>query len=401
MNPRLPLRAVAAIMFSLPIFLAACGESKSQDGMGMPPAVVSTMTVQAADIPIAFEYVGQTTGSKEVEVRARVTGILDRRHFSEGNAVKAGQLLFTIDPSQFAAQAAAAEADLARAQAQLAQAEREAARLKPLAERRAVGQKEADDAQSSAELAAAAVKAAEARLREAKLNLGYTRVVAPVSGLTGRSAKSEGSLLNANETLLTTISQLDPIWIRFHVSESDQLKLARGAAENRLVLPKSNAFDVSVKLADDSIVPRKGSINFADPRIDPATGTYEMRAELENPGGSLKPGQFVRVRLAGAYRKDAIAVPQAAVLDGPQGKFVYVPAKDKDGKDVALPRPVVVGDWTDGKSNQWIVESGLKAGEAVIVEGVARVMFPGQPIQVVPPGAAKGPAGAPADPAKK
>jgi membrane fusion protein (multidrug efflux system) len=304
--------------------------------------------------------------------------------------VKAGQLLFTIDPATFVAQAAAAEAELSRAQAQRTQAEREAARLKPLAERRAVGQKEADDAQSSAELAAAAVKAAEARLTEARLNLGYTRVVAPVSGLTSRAAKSEGSLLNANETLLTTISQLDPIWIRFHVSESDQLKLARGAAENRLVLPKSNAFEVSVKLADDSIVPGKGSINFADPRIDPATGTYEMRAELANPDGSLKPGQFVRVRLAGAYRKDAIAVPQAAVLDGPQGKFVYVPSKDKDGKDIALPRPVVVGDWTDGKSNQWIVESGLKPGEAVIVEGVARVMFPGQPIQVAPPGAAKG-----------
>jgi membrane fusion protein (multidrug efflux system) len=206
-----------------------------------------------------------------------------------------------------------------------------------------------------------------------------------VSGLTSRAAKSEGSLLNANETLLTTISQLDPIWIRFYVSENEQLKLAREAAANRIVLPKGNSFDVTVKLADDSIVPRKGAINFADPRINPATGTYEMRAEFANPDGNLKPGQFVRVKLAGAYRKDAIAVPQAAVLDGPQGKFVYVPGKDKDGKDVALPRPVVVGDWTDGDSNRWVVESGLKPGDAVIVDGIARVMFPGQPIQVVPP----------------
>jgi membrane fusion protein (multidrug efflux system) len=364
--------------------------------------MVSTLTVQATDIPVAFEYVGQTTGSKEVEVRARVTGILGRRHFSEGNAVKSGQLLFTIDPSTFAAQAAAAEAELARAQAQRAQAEREAARLKPLAERRAVGQKEADDAQSSAELAAAAVKAAEAHLAEARLNLGYTRVAAPVSGLTSRAAKSEGSLLNANETLLTTISQLDPIWIRFYVSENEQLKLAREAAANRIVLPKGNSFDVTVKLADDSIVPRKGAINFADPRINPATGTYEMRAEFANPDGNLKPGQFVRVKLAGAYRKDAIAVPQAAVLDGPQGKFVYVPGKDKDGKDVALPRPVVVGDWTDGDSNRWVVESGLKPGDAVIVDGIARVMFPGQPIQVVPPGTVPGgpPQKAPAGAAK-
>ena len=403
MNPRFPVRTLTVAMLTAAVFLSACGQSQPQGGMGFPPAMVSTITVQGADIPVAFEYVGQTTGSKEVEIRARVTGILDRRHFKEGGAVKSGQLLFTIDPATFAAQAAAAEAELARAQAQRAQAEREAARLKPLAERRAVGQKEADDAQSNAELAAAAMKAAAAHLAEARLNLGYTRVVAPVSGLIGRAAKSEGSLLNANETLLTTISQLDPIWIQFYISENEQLKLSRGAAEGRLVLPKSNAFDVTVKLADDSIVPRKGSINFADPRINPATGTYEMRAELANPDGSLKPGQFVRVKLSGAYRKDAIAVPQVAVLDGPQGKFVYVPAKDKDGKDIALPRPVVVGDWVDGDgSNRWVIESGLKPGEAIIVDGIARVMFPGQPIQVVPPGTAPaGPPGAPTAATKK
>jgi len=382
--------------------LSACGQAQAPGGMGFPPAMVSTTNVQAADIPIAFEYVGQTTGSKEVEVRARVTGILDRRHFAEGGAVKSGQLLFTIDPATFAAQASAAEAEVARAQAQRSQADREAARLKPLAERRAVGQKEADDAQSNAELAAAAVKAAEARLAEARLNLGYTRVIAPVGGLIGRAAKSEGSLLNANETLLTSISQLDPIWIQFHISENEQLRLSRGVAEGRLVLPKANAFDVTVKLADDSLFPRKGTINFADPRINPGTGTYEMRAELANPDGSLKPGQFVRVSLAGAYRKDAIAVPQVAVLDGPQGKFVYVPAKDKDGKDIALPRPVVAGDWVDGNgSKRWIIESGLKPGEAVIVDGIARVMFPGQPIQVVPPGTAPAGPGAPPAATKK
>jgi len=406
MNPRFPSSALTSALTSAMLAtvasLSACGQAQAPAGMGFPPAMVSTINVQAADIPIAFEYVGQTTGSKEVEVRARVTGILDRRHFIEGGAVKSGQLLFTIDPATFAAQAAAAEAEVARAQAQRSQAEREAARLKPLAERRAVGQKEADDAQSNAELAAATVKAAEARLAEARLNLGYTRITAPVGGLIGRAAKSEGSLLNANETLLTTISQLDPIWIQFHISENEQLKLSRGVAEGRLVLPKANAFDVTVKLADDSLFPRKGTINFADPRINPGTGTYEMRAELANPDGSLKPGQFVRVSLAGAYRKDAIAVPQVAVLDGPQGKFVYVPAKDKDGKDIALPRPVVVGDWVDGNGSQrWIIESGLKPGEAIIVDGIARVMFPGQPIQVVPPGTPPASPGAPPAATKK
>lgn len=362
------------------------------------------MTVQPADIPVAFEHTGQTIGSKEVEVRARVTGILDKRLFNEGSPVKAGQPLFLIDPATFEAQAAAAEAELSRARAQLAQSEREAARLKPLAEKRAVGQKEADDAQSNAELAAAAVKSAQARLKEAQLNLGYTRVNAPISGLSGRAAKSEGSLVNANETLLTAISQTDPIWIQFFIAENDQLRLSRAAAEGKLALPKDNGYEVTVRLADNSTLPRKGTINFADPRVGSTTGSYEMRASFANADGLLKPGQFVRVTLGGAVRKNAIAVPQVAVMDGPQGKFVYVPGKDKDGKEVALPRPVTVGDWVDGTNgHRWIVESGLAAGDAVIVEGLARVMFPGQPITVVPAGAtAAPPAGAPpADESKK
>lgn len=395
---------VASGLVALSLGIVGCGRSADGQPHGMPPAAVSVVTVQPADIPVAFEHTGQTIGSKEVEVRARVTGILGKRLFNEGAYVKAGQPLFLIDPASFEAQAAGAEADLARARAQLAQSEREAARLKPLVEKRAVGQKEADDAQSNAELAAASVKAAQARLTEARLNLGYTRVNAPISGLSGRAAKSEGSLVNANESLLTAISQTDPIWVQFFIPENQQLLLSRAAAEGRLALPKDNGFDVAVRLSDNVVLPRKGTINFADPRISPATGSYEMRASLANADGLLKPGQFVRVTLGGAVRKNAIAVPQVAVLDGPQGKFVYVPGKDKDGKEVALPRPVTVGDWVDGTSgNRWIVETGLAAGDVVIVEGLARVMFPGQPIQVVPAGATAPPAAgaAPADDAKK
>src|SRR5262249_27258850 len=151
-----------------------------------------------------------------------------------------------------------------------------------------------------------------------------------------------------------------------------------------------------VILADGSTIPRKGRINFADPRINPATGTYEMRAELPNADVLLRPGQFVRVRLAGAMRQNAIAVPQTAVLEGPQGKFVYVAGKDKDGKDVASPRPVTVGDWVESKGNRWIVESGLKPGDPVIVDGVARIMMPNQPIMLAQAGAATGAPGAPA-----
>ncbi|MGH6623803.1 MAG: efflux RND transporter periplasmic adaptor subunit [Burkholderiaceae bacterium] len=404
---RSALLPIAVGLVTAAAALGGCGRSQDGAHQGMPPAAVSTVTVQPADIPVAFEHTGQTIGSKEVEVRARVTGILGKRLFNEGSPVKAGQPLFLIDPATFEAQAAAAEAELSRARAQLAQSQREAARLKPLAEKRAVGQKEADDAQSNAELAAAAVKSAEARLKEAQLSLGYTRVNAPISGLSGRAAKSEGSLVNANETLLTAISQTDPMWIQFFIAENDQLRLSRAAAEGKLALPKDNGYEVTVRLSDNSTLPRKGTINFADPRVGSTTGSYEMRASFANADGLLKPGQFVRVTLGGAVRKNAIAVPQVAVMDGPQGKFVYVPGKDKDGKEVALPRPVTVGDWVDGVggpgSNRWIVESGLAAGDAVIVEGLARVMFPGQPITVVPPGgAATPPTGAPpADDSKK
>ncbi len=383
---------------ALALVLAACGKSQQQAGgfHGFPPAEVTVQTVEPQTFPVRFEYVGQTQGSKDVEVRARVTGIIEKRLYQEGSFVKAGQTLFIIDARQYQAQVNAANADLARAQAQKAQADRELARLKPLAERKAIGQKEADDAASNADFAAAAVKSAQAKLAELNLNLGYTKVIAPISGLSSRAQKSEGSLATANDTLLTTISQIDPIWIVFNVSENEQLRLNRAMADGQLELPKDNAYDVTVQLSDGSAFPRRGHINFADTRVNPTTGTYEMRAEIPNGDGALKPGQFVRVILQGAKRVNVLAVPQVAVLDGPQGKFVYVAGKDKDGKDVAAPRPVVVGDWVGANgSNEWVIESGLKAGDPVIVNGVAKLMG-GGPIKIGTAPAAAGTApGAP------
>ena len=375
---RLPLRPIVRLLPAVAAILvvAACGKSGSQGGFhGFPPAAVTIERTTTATIPVSFEYVGQTIGSKDVEVRARVTGIVEKRLYDEGAAVKAGQVLFLIDPKPYQAQVEAADADLARAKAQKAQADRENARLQPLALHKAIGQKEADDAASTADLAAAGVKAAQAKLDEVKLDLGYTRVVAPISGLTSRALQSEGSLATANQTLLTTISQTDPIWVVFNVSENEELRLQRAVAAHALELPKDNAYEVTIVLSDGSSFPRKGRINFADTRVNPSTGTYEMRATLPNADGALKPGQFVRVVLNGARRVDAIAVPQVAVLDGPQGKFVYVAGKDKDGKDVAVPKPVKVGDWVDASgAHRWIVESGLAAGDPVIVDGMARIM---------------------------
>ncbi len=366
--------------------LAACGPQQQQGFHGFPPAHVTLQKVEPRALPVTFEYTGQTIGSKDVEVRARVNGIVERRTFDEGKPVKAGQLLFVIDPKPYAATAEAARADLARAQAQKAQADREAARLKPLAERHAIGQKEADDAQSNADLAAASIQSAQAKLDSAQLDLGYTKVVSPIAGLSSRAQVSEGALATAYQTLLTVVSQVDPIWIQFSVAENDQLRLNKAVADGKLTMPANNAFDVTIRLGDGSEFPRKGHINFSDTRVNPGTGTYELRGEIPNKDLALKPGQFVRVVLTGAVRKDAITVPQVAVLDGTQGKFVYVAGKDKDGKDVAMPRLVVLGDWVDASGgNLFILESGLKPGDQVIIDGIAKLM-PGGPI--IPDGAA-------------
>ncbi|HEX6268446.1 MAG TPA: efflux RND transporter periplasmic adaptor subunit [Burkholderiales bacterium] len=373
--------------FSIVLLLAACGPGGSDKGgkghggpgAGMPPAQVNAMTVALQSLPETFEYVGQTAGSREVEVRARVTGILLSRNFEEGGRVKKGQSLFTIDPAPIQAVANRAAADVAAAQARLEQARRNAARLKPLYAEQAVSQKEYDDAVSAELIGAADLKAAQARLAEARLNLEYTRVESPVSGVASRALRSEGSLVSGPEVLLTTVMQVDPIWVNFGIPDTEQARLQKEAAQGRLNLPKN--FQVELRLADGSLYPQKGKLDFADVRISPATGTREARAEMPNPNGVLRPGQFVRVILRGATRPNAVTVPQRAVLEGPQGKFVYV----INAQGQAEARPVEAGPWS-GES--WIIASGLKAGERVITDGVMKI-GPGAPVKVAEPAAEK------------
>jgi membrane fusion protein (multidrug efflux system) len=365
----------------LALLIAGCGPSggdqKGGPG-GFPPPQVTVMTVEPKSLPASFEYTGQTLGSREIEVRARVTGILQARNFVEGGAVKKGQSLFTIDPAPFAAAAARAEADVAGAEARLAQAKKNAARLKPLYAEKAVSQKEFDDASSAEAIADADLKAAKARLTEAQLNLVYTRVESPADGIAGRAQRSEGSLVSGPDVLLTTVTQVSPIWVSFGISDNDQLRINAERDAGRLELPRGGAFDVSVKLADGTLYPHTGRLNFSDVRVSGATGTSETRAEIPNPKGVLRPGQFVRVTLKGAVRPNAVTVPQRAVLEGPQGKFVYVLGE----KSTAEPRPVQVGEWS---GDDWVIQAGLKAGDRVIVEGVARIFAPGSPVQVAEP----------------
>jgi len=372
----------------LALAVSACGPSGGADkggkggakggpGGGMPPPEVTAMTVAPKAIPVSFEYVGQTAGSREVEVRARVTGILIKRNFEEGLPVKQGQSLFTIDPAPFEAAASRAQADVAAAEARLEQAKRNVKRFRPLYAEKAVSQKDYDDAVSAEQIGTADVKAARARLAEARLNLGYTRVEAPVSGVAGRSNRSEGSLVSGPDVLLTSVVQLDPIWVNFGISDNDQARLAKEIQAGRLAMPKDGQFEVALVLADGTQYNQTGKLNFTDVKISAATGTRESRAELPNPDGVLRPGQFVRVVLRGATYPNAVTVPQRAVLEGPQGKFVYVVSE----KGSAEPRPVQAGEWS---GEEWIITSGVKEGDRVIVDGVMK-LGPGAPVRIAQP----------------
>ncbi len=370
------------LLLSASLLLAACGD-KPGGQQGFPPAPVSVLTVTPADVPVEFEYVGQTAGFREVEIRARVTGILMKRNYTEGGLVKAGQSLYTLDLAPYQIAAAKAEAALASAEARLAQSQRQAARLKPLIEANAVSQKDYDDATSGAQVAAANVKSARAQLNQAKLNLQYARVDSPITGMTSRSLKSEGALVSGPDVLLTTVTQVDPIYVNFGIPDSDQLKLQRDIAAGALTLPAGGELDVQVKSADGSLYGKSGKLTFSDVRINPATGMSDARSALPNPDTALRPGMFVRVRLSGATRVGAFRVPQRAVLESPtgNGKIVYVLGSDGKGGNIAELRPVEVGEWL---GDSWIVRSGLKSGDRVITEGTAKIFFPGAPVMIEP-----------------
>ena len=374
------------LLAALPLALVACGKSASQAGPAggqMPPPEVSVITVQAQSHSVELEYVGQTAGSRETEVRARVAGILNKRLFEEGATVKAGTPLFQIDPSNFQTQVASAEATVAVAQAKVNQARRDQARLVPLIAEKAISQKEFDDSKSALESAEASLKQAQAQANEARLNLGYTKVVAPISGTTGTASKSDGSLVTATDSLLTTIVQTNPIYVNFSISESDLLRMTKQVSSGQLAVPGQRSangslgFSVNVKLADGSLYPRTGKLNFASEKVNPTTGSFDARAEIPNPDGSLRPGQFVRVLLGGASRPNSISVPQRAVIDSPMGKIVFLVTPDNK----LAPRPVELDGWTKG---EWIVTKGVQSGDRVLVEGFIKAHEPGMTVKPVP-----------------
>jgi membrane fusion protein (multidrug efflux system) len=363
------------LCIGLATLLGGCGKTEAPPPQ---PPEVTVLSVEPRDTPVTFEFVGSTASSQQVEVRARVDGFLDERLYIEGNMVKQGQLMFKMDEKPFQAQLDAAQSALAQQQAKLWTAEANLKRVKPLAKANAVSKKELDDAQGTVNAAAAAVDMAGADVDTAKLNLGYTTIHAPVTGASSFARIQNGAYVNAQSGPLTYVAQLDPIWVDFSLSEDELLKFRQEKKSGQLLVPETAELVVELVLSDNSIYPETGRVFFSDANYSTETGTFLIRATFSNPDGELRPGQFVRVRVKGTTRPNAILVPQQAVLQGAQGFFVWI--VDAAGK--AQVRSVEVGNW---QGDNWFITMGLSSGDKVITDGIVRLAR-GTPVKITETG---------------
>lgn len=365
---------VARLCLSLGVVfgVAACHD-KTPEASARPAANVNVINVALRDVPVVFDYVGQTESSQQVEIRSRVNGFLERRVYEEGSLVHQGDVMFQMDRKPFQAALDAAKAEYAQQKARLDTAQANLARVRPLAAKNALSQKDLDDSVGQERAAAAALEQARANVTSANLNLGYTTITAPVTGLSSFAKKQDGSYIDASNSLLTYVAKLDPMWINFSLSENEMLSLRSQVKSGALKVPGIGELEAVIVLADGSVYSERGRIKFADASLSEETGTYMIRAEVRNPGGSLRPGQFVRIKLLGANRANAVAVPQVAVQQGPRGAFVWT--VDKDSK--AQQRAVETGEWN---GNDWVISSGLHAGDHVVIDNTLKLM-PGAPVK--------------------
>ncbi len=337
---------------------SACREKTVTES---PPTPVIVSEVIVRDQPVYFEAMGQTLGSQDVEITARVEGILESIHFREGSTVKEGDLLYTIDPRTLESNLEQAKGSLAQAEAALDKARRDVARLTPLWEKNAISRQMVDDAVAAERSASGAVTAAKGAVENMNIQLGYTKIVAPITGLIGKTEIKPGNLVGRGQsTLLTTLSCLDPIHVRFSVSEQDYMSWSRQhTGQNSDTPPKGR---VELILSDGTVHPEKGSVVFADRNVDSATGTLLMEVAFPNPEGVLRPGQFGRVRAPIRQIPNAILVSQRAVQELQATYSVFVVGADNKADF----RKVTLGPSVD---NLYVIESGLQPGEKIVTEG--------------------------------
>jgi membrane fusion protein (multidrug efflux system) len=369
--------------------LAGCGggkDDKEAKGPSGPPEA-GFVVLKTETVPLVSELAGRTAAYETSDVRPQVSGVIKARLFSEGSIVRAGQTLYQIDPSLYQAAAAEARANLASAQATREAAQARARRYKPLAQMEAVSRQDADDANATAREAEAAVAQNRAQLDTAEINIRFTRVPAPITGRIGRSIATTGALVTSGQTEpLTTIQRLDPIFVDIQQSSAELLALRRALASGG-VIPSSTA--VELVLEDGSTYPARGTVQFSEAMVDPATGTVTLRATFANPNGLLLPGMYVRAKLSQATQQNGILVPQQGVSRDPKGNSTVFLV----GPGNKAVRTTVVATRTIG--DKWLVTSGLKPGDRVIVEGLGKVK-PNQVVRPVPAGsaAARRPGGA-------
>jgi membrane fusion protein (multidrug efflux system) len=375
-HPGAALIGGAATLLAL-FSLAGCGQ-KQQQASAPPPPEVGVITVQTAPLPITTELPGRIDPVRTAEVRARVAGILLKQAYREGSDVKAGDVLFQIDPAPLQAIYDSAKAALAKAEASVKQAQAQADRDAVLVKIHAVSQQDYDTAVSAAAQGSADVLAAKAALETASLNLGYTTVTAPISGRIGKALVTEGALVGQNEaTELAVIQQLDPIYFDFTQSSTEGLKLRQAFAAGKLKSVAPGEAKLTLLLEDGTVYPLAGKLLFSDITVDPTTGMVTLRAEFPNPDDLLLPGMFARARLEQAVDSQAITVPQRGVTYGADGNPTVMVVTPDDKVEI---RPVTV---SSAAGNDWIVTSGLKAGEQVILEGFQKVQ-PGMTVKPVP-----------------
>jgi multidrug efflux system membrane fusion protein len=362
------MRLITAI--SVLCLLAACGGNAQQQ---MPPPDVNAAAVVKKSVTEWDEYSGHVEAIEWAEIRPRVAGHLSRIHYKEGGMVEKGQLLFTIDSREYKAAADAASADATRAEARVALAQQELKRAEQLIGERAISQGELDQRRMEAQQAEADLLAARANFDRAKLDLGFTYITSPVKGRAGEALVKPGNLVAPNTTLLTTVASVDPVYVTFTGDERAYLRYQQLARAGSRDSSRDTRNPVLIGLANEEGFPHKGEVDFVDNALDPETGTIRARAVVPNPDGVFTPGLFARVRLLGESQKDALLIHEQAVLTDQDRRYVYIIGD----KNSAERRDVSLGAHVEGLV---IVQSGLKAGDKVIVNGMRKIFFPGQPV---------------------